>query len=347
MQTKLNNLLKSMEVKKNLEAWSKWFGASEWRKNLAVFIITSAGVLVGLLLSSGLRAGSSPVTEPVIEHVPPINVADMARQVVMKNLDWADAQSAAGLQPHLIGVQEFFDAARERTRTYSEIVLGWDSKWKLASDYVTGDHQHEDFLHEQFAATLFSDEELEQLVEQSVASYLRYTQDVEAQMLVRMKADLEQLPLLSIPAFVDRDTLHAILNGALNQAMIAAQGELGAAVGREVVSYVAGELLTMVAAQLATSAGILGAGAGSGWATFGIGVGVSLLVDVIVTDIYQKQFDPAGKLTEALNQQLDQMQSLIIKGTSEIPGLEYRLHDYAKRRNIARRQVIHEAVLSL
>ncbi len=117
------------------------------------------------------------------------------------------------------------------------------------------------------------------------------------------------------------------------------------AVGVQIASFIAGEVLTMATVQLATSAGILTAGAVSGPWTFGIGIVVGFAADVAVTHAYDKLYDAVGKLTKQVNGQLDQLERAILFGSPRRPGLERRLRDYSLRRSQARESTISGAIL--
>lgn len=312
-------------------------GRSALPSSFRRIVISSAAVLIAIVLCVAFRLAMEQRNRPT----------PAAEEAVRQNLGWAEAQVEANLQTDLAAVQDFFAAARQRTPVYAETVLGWKSKFKLIGDYVTGREAHAEFLQQQFEEVLFSNEELDQLLQQTASAFLRETDDIEAQMLVRLQADLDRLPPGSLPSAVDVNQLRAVLGDALQQAAQSARTELGAAVGRELISYVAGEVLTIAATQLATSAGILGTGAGSSWATFGAGIIVGIIVDAIVTRIYEWKFDPAGKLTGMLNTQLGQLETLILQGTSQSPGLRDRLSHYTALRNAARRQAIQRAILAL
>ncbi len=347
MWNRIKDLQNRCDLVQRLPSWNIWSQILVKQQKPQLLLIASVAALIGIGLSVAARTAIDKAKPIIVPTSPTSRPTEAAKQAVLQNLDWAEVQAKAGLDAHVAAVKNFFHTARQATRSYAEAVLGWNSKWKLASDYVTGSQEHQAFLQREFEGRLFSEAELKQLVQQTVNACLRHTDDVEAQMLVRLKADLDRLPDQSVSTGIDIDALQATLQTALHQVATAAQAELGAAVGREVVSYVAGEALTYAGAQLATSAGILTTGAGSSWATLGVGIVVSLIADAIVTEIYNQQFDPAGKLAEMLNSQLDQMESLILQGTSASPGLQSRLMDYTARRNAARRQLIQQAVLSL
>ncbi len=327
--------------------WS-WSDLTDKQKQWVTIAICAVATLLGVSLSVATRATIENV-KPVVAPAPLTpRPSEAAARIVAKHLDAADAQALSAVAPQLAAVKEFFRAARSRTRAYGELVLSFDSKWKLATDVFRGANhkEHAAWLEAKFAESLFSQQELEQLVSQTVSGLMRQIDDIESQTLVKMQADLEQLPAGSLPLTVDRSALHAKLSDALRAASQAAQTELRAAVGRELCSWITSEVLTVVGVQLATSAGIVGTGAASGWATLGIGVIVGLVVDAIVSEVYRQQFDPVGKIANLLNSNLSEMETILLNGSKTGPGLETRLKDYTARRNAARRQTIQHAILA-
>lgn len=305
-------------------------------------LISAIGVSLAIGASVVFRATAD--TSWLIPPTEGPRPSEAAAQLVMWHLAWADEQSALGLDLQLEAVREFFDAARARTNLYAIEVLSWESKLTLAADYVSGGHEHEQFMKARFAATLFSDADLEEVVQQVAASYLTYLSDVESQMLVNLEADLADLSVGNLPAVVDRAALSTALQSALQDASTAAHADFRGMVGREIVSWVASEVLTVAAAQLATSAGLLGTGAASSWGTFGASIVVGLIIDAVVTEIYNQQFDPTGELSRKLDASLDQIEALILQGTDDSAGLHGRLRDYSSQRNATRRQAIQQAV---
>ncbi len=308
-----------------------------------VIVLATLGVMLALGLSLAARVATHAMRpHPVTQNAVPA----AATEVVDRHLAWAEEQAAGGLDPQMALVRDFFDAARSRTQAYVDEVLGWDSKFALAKDYVTGNRSHEQFMKERFEAMLFTEGDLQTVVEQAVRTYLRHVDDVESEMLVQLRADLEGMSPDSLPAAVDQAALAATLQAALQEATLNVQGELRGDVGREIVGFIVSEILTVTAAQLATSAGILGTGAATGWASFGTGLIVGFVVDAVVSEIYNQQFNPVGELSAKLNASLNQMESLILQGTPDSAGLRARLDDYSTRRNTVRRQAIQRAVLS-
>ena len=59
---------------------------------------------------------------------------------------------------------------------------------------------------------------------------------------------------------------------------------------------------------------------------------VGLIVDTVVSELYNHTYDPVGELTRKLNGHLTVMEDLILEGTDESPGLRGSLEEYAARR---------------
>lgn len=105
-------------------------------------------------------------------------------------------------------------------------------------------------------------------------------------------------------------------------------------------SFIAGEVLTRVAVRFAISAGILGPGAAAAPETFGISLAVSLIVDAVVSWIWDWWADPRGKLAHELDNRLDELNRLLVDGSNDVKGLRSQLRDFARERAVLRRQVV-------
>jgi hypothetical protein len=280
------------------------------------------------------------------EHVAQAPPQHSAQEIVTEDLNWANRQDASGIKAGLVPVHELFMQGRLGARSFVDDALGMYSKWKLITDFVTNSDEHNKYLEEQFGARVFSQEQLERAVESAVRTYMKRLDDIDSQLLIRLQADLASVPATQLSPGIDREAIRQVIKEALRQARTAATSELGGAVQREIISFVTAEVLTQAAAQLATSSGILGAGAASSVATFGTGLVVAFVADWAVSWAYDKLYDPVGELTGKLNGQLDQLEKVIVAGTARQPGLEKHLRDYYVRRSKARDAAIRKAILS-
>ena len=148
-----------------------------------------------------------------------------------------------------------------------------------------------------------------------------------------------------MPLGLDRDAIQQAISTAIHESVDVAEADFRGMVGQQLVSIVAGDVLGTAAAELAVSAGIVGAGAASGAASFGVSLIVGIIVDAIISWAYDELFDPAGELAGKVNGSLTDLEGLILSGNGTQPGLEGRLREYALRRSAARAAAIRSAVM--
>jgi hypothetical protein len=223
-------------------------------------------------------------------------------------------------------------------------VLGWRSKWKFVRDKVPFSRggRHAAFLREAFAKHLFTPEDLNTAVEQAVRGYGDAIAGVENQMLVRIRADLVDLARADLPEFSDQAELVAAYDIAMKRAVSHIGTDVTADVATLLVSLIAEEVLAQAAVRMGVSAGLLGAGAGTSWATFGAGLVVALIVDQLITWVWDWWSDPRGDLAAELNIRLDELHDQIVEGDTSAEGLRPRLAEFARQRASLRREAVFE-----
>lgn len=309
-------------------------------------VLAAIGAAIGIAVAILIRwpSSHSPSHPAAAGTVPVASPSASVAEVVATHLGWADQQASAGLAPQLSPLRDFFVGAKAGTRAFAEDALGWSSKWKFVKEQVAGGDEHRRFLAERFRVRVFAQEDLEKTLKYAVAAYMTHLDNVDSMLLVKLKADLASIPSSGFSAAADPALIEQSLNRAIHDAVRAVEAEFPGAVGREVVSYVAGELLGMAAGRLATSAGILSVGAYSGMASAGAGIVLSIIIDYVVSWAYEKWADPIGKMSRKLDGTLTQLEQVIIEGHGEEPGLYKRLLNYGARRSQARRTAIHSVV---
>lgn len=293
---------------------------------------------IGVLAASGgvvresVDPGYQPPTYPAL--APPAKPAPSPEEIAGPHLRWAKQQSAQVLEGHLREIDAFFAEAKKNTPEFAERALSFSSKWRLVADHVpfTRGGRHEAFLRTQFEKHLFKPAELGAVIEQVVASYVAHLRSIEGEMLVKVRADVADFPETYLVAELDESALATRYDDALSHALAATGGGVRSDVATQVVSLIAGEVLTQVAVKLGVSAGILGTGAASSWATFGIGAVVGLIVDQIVSWVWDWYADPVGSLAKQLDAKLDGLNRLIVDGSDDVQGLRARLRAYAADR---------------
>lgn len=304
--------------------------------------LAAVGVLIGLLIFWSLRSGSNETATP--GQAPVASGNERVNQIISRHLAWAGDAEAKGLGASLSSVREYFAEAAKGCRPFAEEALGWDSKLKLASDYFSRTNEHERFISERFEAMVLRVADLERLIQATATAYLQHLDDVDGQLLVKLKADLTDLPSESFPEALDRDSITSALQVAVRDAVRSVQADFRGVVGREVLSFVAGEVVAAAATKFATSAGIIGVGTGSGVLTLGTGIAAGFAVDYLASKVYDAMYDPTGAITHQMTAALKDIEKLVVNGDGRSPGLYQRLRDYAARRSEARNASIRAIV---
>jgi hypothetical protein len=269
-------------------------------------------------------------------------VRRLARERTRGTIEWANAQCQAASVESLSGLAAFFNDTRARTGEFADDVLGWGAKWRIAADYLPGTRgdRFEEYLRQKFEEHVFTPYDLEQKVGRSVADYLDAVATVENQMLVRLRADVADLPVSALPALENEAAVTRNFQAALARAESQVQGQLKWDVTAEVVSLVGGEVLTMAAVRLGVSAGLLTAGATTTLQTLGIGLVVGLIFDQIVSWVWDWWRNPRGELAAELSGRLSELERLIVEGDGESPGLRRKLAEMDAERCRLREQIV-------
>jgi hypothetical protein len=250
----------------------------------------------------------------------------------------ADTQSLDGIPAAVAIVDDFFAAAKSSTFAFAGDALGLYSK--IA--WVRG--KHDKYLAARFQERVFSPEDVEATVTRAVASYLEEVEGIENEMLVNIRLDVAGLPSGMAISRMSVNEFRDAFREMTNQISSRTAWNVGSDIGKEFAAQIAGQVIVRAAARLGVSGGILAAGATTSWLTAGIGVAVALVIDLMVSTIWDWVEDPKGQLADQMNKKLEEIRLMVVDGDSENPGLRQELQNYATRRAIVRRDAIRALV---
>jgi hypothetical protein len=226
-------------------------------------------------------------------------------------------------------INVFFRERSRGSRDFAKVVLSLRGKWELIKSKLptTDSDGHLRFLQENFERYLFTVDDLKGAVESAVVGYVQATHDLENQLLrdirgeVSMPEAAEALPVVTTEALFQGQYAKMV-----SQVVPDASEALKAGLAKTAVSFVASEvgthlvmrILIAVSTRLGVSAGLLAGGAGSSWATFGVGLVVAIVLDIAVDWLLDLAgYDPEGKVAEKVNGTLDRVRALIVGGDPE------------------------------
>ncbi len=281
-------------------------------------LFTTLGVISGLAVAG--------VGYNFLPHYDPVRLK--AWDAVKPRIVQAREDTKEGVKAPAEQVKEFFAQRKEGARSFGADVLSLSGKWAYVKDFFDeGNHQR--YLEECFERNIFGPGELKALIESAVSQYVSEIQGRENQLLVAIRADLEGSELAGpeyLPALRNEAEFRREYNAMLKEVIPILTKDMGMTVGREVVSFVGQEIAMMLlveigvslATELGVSGGILGAGASSGVATFGVGLVAGILVDMALDFVIrQAGYDPEGEIAAKVIDSLDRLERLILEGDTK------------------------------
>lgn len=319
------------------------------------FLTVAAGIVASRYwtnLEKSARQGPGPDLRAMIK-LPDAprkpSLEELRRQAVAKaapHLDWADRECERLVAEHLIALEQYFADAKKGTPQFAETALGWGSKWRFVADRLpfTRSDRHEEYLRTAFCEHLFTPEDLDAQIRRLVKNYLDSVRSVEDQTLIRIRQDVADLSPGLLVGEMDQAGLRAVFAEAMKKAAEHTGSSLGEDVAQQVVGLVVGEVLTQAAVRLGVSAGVLGTGAASSWATAGVGLVIGIIVDQIISWVWDRLADPSGHLAREMDTKIAHLHNAIVDGTTAAPGLKQRLEQFARERAEVRRATILEVV---
>ncbi len=293
-----------------------------------------AGPVVAKSDSSRIETPSKETAAPVVAVEPPLDPAVLRRQAwdkVARHLTPADAASAAQIERSLQPIAEFITERKPGVRTFAKSILSLKGKWQfIRSKLPTAEaRQHLKYLDRMFSEQVFKPDELRAVIEQSVTEYTKSLTAIENRLLVECRADIRELDpraAAMLPMIDSESAFAAEYKKMLDQAIADVTRDVKVGFSREVVSLIGGEVAAIVAlrvgvavaTKLGVDAGILGAGAASSWATFGVGLAAAIVLDIAIDWLMKLAgHDPVGEVAKKVESTLDHMQMLLIDGDPE------------------------------
>ena len=248
-----------------------------------------------------------------------------AQRAARQHTAEADTRSAGAIDARLTPVRDLFARGRKGADGFAAEALSWRGKWQFIRGLTDDGASHRLFLADAFARHVFSAEELEAALTAAVRGYLDDVDGYEAEMLVRLRADLadpgrpaDLLPpaLRGDEAFraAYRKLAEGIAADLRTDIAVKAGGEVALFVASDIAAQVALQAARAAAAQLGVDAGLLGGGAVSGLATLGIGMVVALILDAVLDELLRLAgHDPVAEIAGKVRRTLNELEGALVR----------------------------------
>lgn len=251
----------------------------------------------------------------------------------------AERDGGSGLDTRLSAIPAFLKQRQQGTKAFARRILSLEGKWNLVKSKLYDEAEYNAWLRSEFNDRIFRGEELQQVVQDVVAAYLADLEAIESQLFVRIRADLANIAY-SAPALQSDKVFKQEFDRTLVEVAALMDRDLQVTIGREVVSYIAGDIAAVILmrvganalASMGVSAGILSAGAASTTVTLGIGLVASIVVDELLDWLLKAGgYDAETQVVNRVNQSLDSAGEAIINGENGLRAELMRLNNARAR----------------
>nr|MCU0720262.1 hypothetical protein [Pirellula sp.] len=118
------------------------------------------------------------------------------KAIANPHLEACSMRIEQSIPSHFEPLIDLLNRARNRVPEFSKSALSFGSKWRLALDYVpfTDGQKSPSFLKESFQKEVLSSDDLENAISEVVQNYLKEVGAAESEMLVNIRADLDDFP---------------------------------------------------------------------------------------------------------------------------------------------------------
>lgn len=308
-------------------------------------VVISFGILLSAYLSQAeprpqFPEQSMPIGQLELQvdsdnvKTPPVDMVALRKQAwerIKGRLDEADKASAAEINKRLGVFSDFMRERRAGTVAFAKAVLSLRGKWEFIKAKLpfTDEEDHRNHLRSEFEKHVFSSSELKTEIERVVSSYVSNVEGIENELLVAIRADVDNFAKEKAVSLVDGEVaFKSQFREAVNEVTpVVAQElrkDLAIIVGSEIAMRIASRVAIAVCTRLGVSAGILTAGTLGSWKTFGLSIVAAVILDEGIDLLLRLAGDePEREVAQKVNTILEGIEANIVHG---YPGAHQALN---------------------
>lgn len=311
-------------------------------------------LMFGLLSTEGcpVSFGAPPDANPVMAKPKPQQ--DHIRGMLKKLNDEADGKIHKARQRCIEELHKFFEEKLNGVDPFVEDALGWYSTYYWAYSWFDGGEAHRQYLENCFKTHLFTEKDCAQKIHEIVQTFLKDVADIENEMLLKLKEDLQDIPEVK---HLDLDKLKKPIEERLAKIPKLCRRYLAEECAIDTLTFFVGEYLgSIVMKHLANRLGIsivVESGTRLGSIVFKSGnviltIILGCLIDYALDWVVRKIYDPEAELKKGLKDAIQELEATLIGGEKDSEsgkwknGLDQELRDFITERSKIRERVILE-----
>lgn len=313
------------------------------------------------------------VTPGTIKNRSQAERMELAKWVAEPLLAWAKTKCDEGVVNNIKIVDNIFTAAKDGTGKFTDNMLGYYSKWLVVRSYIpfTKDY-HKEYLKIEFENRIISSVKLENAIKLSIELQLKEIQNIENMLLVKLKTDTAGIPGLRDITLPEKQDLKDLFDKAVHKQLAtdasnaigdATIGDIGimasswiasgaaAPILAKIIAPIMAKISASIAAKMAASGAISAVAAPSAPVTFGLSFVVGIVLDQMISWVWDWYADPKGDLVKKLNNTIEELRQAVVEGADgpldanglpgpRQPGLKEILNQINNARDRSRRSAI-------
>jgi len=213
----------------------------------------------------------------------------------------ADRKATEAIAKRASEFSVFIQSRKAGAKPFSKDVVSYYGKWRAVKSYLpfTDGEGHKKYVTEKFAQHIFTTTDLASALKLACEGSVKDIESIENDLAVAVRKEVlgHSLAPDEIPIATEE------FKKAIEKMMPASRWDATKTVGNLAVSEVASLVGTQVLVRLGVSTGILAAGAGNSWWSFGAAFVIGVVVDVA----WEWYDDPAGDIEKEMIAALDKL----------------------------------------
>lgn len=284
-------------VVKNLKSWMPKHKKTVSVIYLAVSLLVVAALCFGAIALFNFLMGDVSYTS---EWGASRTKAEV-RAVCERHLTEAQRDAMESIAKNAEAYTEFVMSRKEGARPFAEDVVSLYGKWRALKQYIpfTEKDSHQKYIVESFGKHIFTPEELGGAIERSIEGAVKDIEGFENSLASALREVIlgESIPSDQSPVANEE------FKKAVETILGAAEWDAAKTSGKLVLSEAVSLVGTQVLIRLGASAGILTTGmANSGWS-----FGASVVIGIIVDQLWEWYDDPVGDIEREIAKALEEL----------------------------------------
>ena len=214
-----------------------------------------------------------------------------------QHVDEARQKASKAITRRAAEFSDFINRRKSGANPFSDDLVSYSGKWRAVKPYLpfTDKEGHKKYVEEKFEQHIFTKQDLAKALKGAIERGVKDIESIQNKLAVTLEQEISGQSPSPDEVLMTAEEFKKVM-----ESMVAAsQWDVAKFAGRSVASEVA----TIVLVRLGVSAGLLAAGAANLWWSFG----ATLVITIVVDQIWEWIDNPAGDIEREMITALDKL----------------------------------------